>query len=71
MYIRACVYLFYFYEVIPTAVIGGSLTSVAVVVNEDDLLQQHGGRGLQHAVDGPQQGGPGLVVKGDDDGGGG
>lgn len=55
----------------PRAVLGGSITSVAVVVDEDDLLQQHGGRGLQHAVDGPQQGRPGLVVEGDDDGGGG
>lgn len=45
---------------------GKSPTSVAEVVDEDDLFQQNGRCGLQHAVYGPQQGGPGLVVEGDD-----
>lgn len=48
-----------------------SQTSVAVVINEDDLPQQDGGRGLQDAVNGPQQGGPGLVIEGYDHRGGG
>lgn len=46
-------------------------TSVAEVVDEDDLFQQNGRCGLQDAVDGPQQGGPGLVVEGDNHRGGG
>lgn len=48
-----------------------SPTSVAEVVDEDDLFQQDGRSGLQDAVYGPQQGGPGLVVEGDDHGRGG
>lgn len=47
------------------------LTSVTEVINEDDLFQQDGRCGLQHAVNSPQQGGPGLVVEGYDHGGGG
>lgn len=46
-------------------------TSITVVVNKDDFLQQDGRCGLQHTVDGPQQSGPGFVVEGDDHGGGG
>ena len=49
----------------------GRLTSLAEVVDEDDLLQQDGGGGLQHTVDGPEQGGPRLVVERYDDGRGG
>ena len=43
-------------------------TSVAVVVHQHHFLQQDVGRRLQHAVDRPQQGGPGLIVEGDDHG---
>ena len=45
-------------------------TSVTVVINEDDLLQQDGRCGLQDTMNGPQQGGPGLVVEGYDHRGG-
>lgn len=55
----------------PSALCVKSQTSVAVVINEDDLLQQDGRRGLQDAVNGPQQGGPGLVIEGYDHRGGG
>ena len=41
------------------------------VVHQDDLLQQPGGRPVDDAVDGPEQGAPALVVEADDDGGGG
>lgn len=42
----------------------GACTSVAVVVHQHDLFQQDVGGRLQHAVDCPQQGGPGLIVEG-------
>lgn len=48
-----------------------SQTSVTVVINEDDLFQQDGRRGLQDTVNSPQQGGPGLVIEGYDHRGGG
>lgn len=46
-------------------------TSVTVIVNEDDLFQQDGRCGLQNTVNGPQQGGPGLIVESYDHRGGG
>lgn len=46
-------------------------TSVTEVVDQDDLFQQNSRCGLQNAVDSPQQGGPGLVVEGDNHGRGG
>lgn len=43
-------------------------TSVTVVIHQHHLLQQDVRRRLQHAVNRPQQGGPRLVVEGDDNG---
>lgn len=45
-------------------------TILAGVVHQDDLLQEDGRGGVQDAVDGPQQGAPGFVVKHDDHAGG-
>ena len=39
------------------------LTSVTKVIYEDDLPQEDSGCALQNTVDGPEQGGPGLVVE--------
>ncbi len=36
-----------------------------MVVHQDDLVQQVGRRSVQHAVDGPQQGGERLVEETD------
>ena len=44
---------------------------VAEVVHEDDLPDEVLGAPVEHTHDGPQQGGARLIVKGDDDGGGG
>lgn len=46
-------------------------TSLTGVVHQDDLLEQDGRGRVQDAVDGPQEGGPGLVVEDNDDAGGG
>lgn len=48
-----------------------TLTSVTVVIYEDDFFQKDGRRGLQDTVNSPQQGGPGFVVEGYDHRGGG
>lgn len=44
-------------------------TSITEVVNQHNLGDQLRGRAVQHAVDGAQQGGPALIVEGDDDAG--
>lgn len=48
-----------------------SLTISAGVIHQYDLLQQDGRGSVQHTVHSSQQCGPGLVVKHDDDAGGG
>lgn len=42
-------------------------TSVTEVINQHDLSDQLWGRAVQHAVDGAEEGGPALIVEGDDD----
>lgn len=42
-----------------------SVTQLAVVVHKDDLVQQVRWRPVQHAVDGPEQGGERLVEETD------
>lgn len=44
-------------------------TSITEVINQHDLGDQLRGRAVQHAVDGAEEGGPALVVEGDDDAG--
>lgn len=46
-----------------------SCTFVAEVVDQDDLGEELRRRAVEHAVDGPQQRGPALVVERDDDAG--
>lgn len=58
-------------ETLPLLRASCSLTLSAGVVHQDDLLQQDGRAGVQDAVHCSQQRGPGLVVKNDDDAGGG
>ena len=41
------------------------VTELAVVVDQDDLVQQVGRRSIQHAVNSPQQGGERLVEETD------
>lgn len=41
-------------------------TSLAGVVDEDDLLEQRPRRSVDDAPDGPQERGPGFVVENDD-----
>lgn len=41
------------------------LTSLAGIVHEHDLHEQVSGGAVDDAVDGPQQGAPGLIVKDD------
>lgn len=40
------------------------------IIHQDYLLEQGGRRCVQHAVDRPEEGGPGLIVEDDDDAGG-
>lgn len=44
-------------------------TSITEVVNQHNLGDQLWGRAVQHTVDGAQEGGPALIVEGDDDAG--
>lgn len=44
---------------------GTGVTQLAVVVHKDDLVQQVRRRPVQHAVDGPEQGGERLVEETD------
>lgn len=44
-------------------------TSVTEVIHQDNLGNQLRGRAVQHAVNGAEEGGPALVVEGDDDAG--
>lgn len=41
------------------------LTELAVVVHQDDLVQQVGRRSVQHTVDSPEQGGERLIEETD------
>lgn len=50
-----------FYRTLPSR----SVTELAVVVHQDDLVQQVGRSPVQDAVDGPQQGGERLVEETD------
>lgn len=44
-------------------------TSITEVIDQHDLGDQLRGRAVQHAVDGAEEGGPALIVEGDDDAG--
>ena len=44
-------------------------TSVAVVIHQDDFVDEVVGGPVGDGGDGPEQGGPALVVEGDDDAG--
>ena len=62
------------WQVTERSVEGGKLgemgpTSVTEVVHQDNLGDQLRGRAVQHAVNGAEEGGPALVVEGDDDAG--
>lgn len=46
-------------------------TCLTGIVHQYDLLEQDGRRRVQDAEDGPEEGGPGLVVEDDDDASGG
>lgn len=48
---------------------GKGPTSVTEVIDEHNLGDQLRGRAVQHAVHGAEEGGPALIVEGDDDAG--
>ena len=49
--------------------LAGQVRLLGGVVHKQQLGQQRAGAAVQHRVDSPEQGGPGLVVEADDDGG--